>query len=354
MGRSEKMKMQLVASIVFIAGLASLVVSAGDNTTTRELRALYDRAIELDAVGKYGEAAATFRELIARSGQSNYYFNVALCDLSRDRFDLAYESFQIYLNASGDTIQSTYVNKAKELVVETAARIGFLEVAESVDSAKVCDETVMLLIDDEQRDLLALQGQIAVLPGEHTVKFVDSNDTVLETVVTINQGETTPIQCPDPEAVAEKTVTTPKPPKPTEADDLEIQDAAIDNQNSDSAAQKRKSPLKPAGIATIGVGAALLVGGIITGRLAISKSNKLEDRCGDDKDHCDPDNEHLKTEADKLEKVNLILFATGAAVTATGIMLAVIGHKKNKSNERINTAPVIGKNMMGLTLQARF
>lgn len=100
------------------------------------------------------------------------------------------------------------------------------------------------------------------------------------------------------------------------------------------------------GWTTVGVGTALLVGGGVTGYLALSKEGDLN--CS--KDGTCPSSEEGTLDAARRDAmISSILFGVGGAVTVTGVVLLLTGgSKKDQTARGASVEPTVGVGSLGL------
>jgi hypothetical protein len=120
------------------------------------------------------------------------------------------------------------------------------------------------------------------------------------------------------------------------------------------AADEEGAPLVTAGWVTLGVGAALLIGGGVTGGMALGVDGELKDDCVGS--HCP---ENREADIDKLDNLALttnILLGVGAAAAITGTVLLIVGYGDDEStgDDEVSVAPAFGPQLTGLTVQGRF
>ncbi len=73
----------------------------------------------------------------------------------------------------------------------------------------------------------------------------------------------------------------------------------------------------------IGAGGALVVGGLVVGGLALGKKSELDDLCPT-MTTCNPGFDDVRSEGQTLAVVSDVLWITGAAAAATGLVLAIV------------------------------
>ncbi|MBN2715013.1 MAG: tetratricopeptide repeat protein [Deltaproteobacteria bacterium] len=314
-----------------------------------ELKVLYDHGVALYQLEKYAEAALVFRELVAQSPRFQFYFNIGECEYLRKRYDLALEAFETYLDTGGDKISDEDRAHAEEVIRESAAITGRLDVT-GEDSCEIW-------VDGEFRGKAPFPRLMPLMPGEHTVVCMNNSEQIEEKQVSVVEGETVEIAfCVSNEV---------KPAEPDVAANIDSRAATGTDESAStgSAAEhvgspsvkRKKSPLITTGLVLAGIGSATLVASLITGNFALSKSDRLAQNCDNEK-LCEDSNKDLYEDADTLTKTTNILLATGAALTVTGVVMAIMGRKKQESREKIavKTTPLIGKKMQGIVIQGGF
>jgi hypothetical protein len=107
----------------------------------------------------------------------------------------------------------------------------------------------------------------------------------------------------------------------------------------------------------VGVGAAALIGGTVTGGMTLSKSDELDEKC--DKDTlCPTKYKDLQDQAKTLALATNILIPVGGVLAATGVVLLILGRpSKEKSlngEARMTLLPEVGPGRMGLVIEGRF
>ena len=99
-------------------------------------------------------------------------------------------------------------------------------------------------------------------------------------------------------------------------------------------------------------GGAVMVAGVVTGALALSKNNQLADRCPD-KDNCPEGNRSLEDSASSLAIATNGLLAAGGVMVVAGVVLTIIGYKRNR-DEHISVVPLFNSEEAGLSISGRF
>jgi hypothetical protein len=191
------------------------------------------------------------------------------------------------------------VEDAKAEIVGLDAKIGFVTITINGPVEPV------VTVDKEPVPVAALGVKRPVDAGTHVVQASANGYRAKEQSFTVVAGQEQAVTLSldqDPDAVA---ITPPGPGGPAAGGD------------------STKDTLQLVGFVAIGVGAAGLIVGAITGGLAIGKHGDLEDSC--------PNGQCPETQQDTLDSYNTlgtvstITFIAGGVVAAVGIVLVVIG-----------------------------
>lgn len=322
----------LITAIVLTLGSYPTKSRAGDNID--EMKAIYDKGVELYGQERYGEAAEAFRELVKERPTHQYYYNIGECEYMRQRFDLAKESFETFLKEGGHKTNQKRRAYAEDVLEKITPKIAYVSIDEGANFE--------VWIDDERRGITPTKP-IVVMPGDRIVVLKRDGEEALRTKVTVERGDTAEVKI-------QKTETSTAPPPPQEP--VPETETATTSLQGEPRPPKEVSPLKVSGISMIGVGGAVLIAGAITGGLSHKKSIQLDSNCPD-RDNCDISNQGLKDSGQSLELATNGLIAAGAMITTVGVVLTIIGHRKGKK-ENLSASPVVNGTNAGLIVHGRF
>ncbi len=120
--------------------------------------------------------------------------------------------------------------------------------------------------------------------------------------------------------------------------------------------KKKTSPLMIWGSVALGVGGAVVIGGVITGSLALSLNGTIEDECkkSDGKRQCEESNRDDLDKRDTLALTTDILLGVGIPIAVTGLTLVLVSALKGDKAETIALRPEIGPKAVGATVEWRF
>ena len=203
-------------------------------------------------------------------------------------------------------------------------------------------DTPSVTLDDVEVPNAALGVQRPVDPGKHMVRATAPGFATAEATVTLAEGGTQAVTLElKPIAVTEAPTAVPlgaphagEPPF-----------APNPGVGDDGAAHS--SPLKPIGFAMLGLGAAGLIVGGVTGGIGLSKQSDLLTHCP--QGACPRDTgPTYQSEIDTyqtMKTVSTISLIAGGALAVTGIILVVVAPKAKRSPTAI--MPLVGPGFFG-------
>jgi hypothetical protein len=312
---------QAALSLVFALTCFALPLWANED----DAKASFEEAKQLYNQEKFLEAADTFRRAYELKPTWKLLYNIGQSEAAARRYGLALEAFEKYLAESGDEIAKERQEEVREEIQRLREMVGSLDVDAPTDS--------IVTVDGVERGKAPLSGYVMVAAGVDHHVVVDLDGTsIIDKTVRVSGGQVM--------GVARE--------KPDSEDDL-----------PPGSAEPASSPLKTIGWIAVGVGAAALAGGAVTGGMSLSKNKDLESSCtaGSCPSGVDPDIEESR---DKLALMTDILIPVGGVLAATGIVLLIVNAvKKEKPEEETNmeTAVLpfaIPQGGGGLMIEGRF
>ena len=325
-----------VAATVFVSLLLSSRIGEAE-----EFEEIYHKGVSLYEKEMYSEAAQAFRDVYALRPDFQYLFNIGQCEFSLRRFDLALEAFSNYLKDGGDQVspeRREYVNKVIE---KTQPLVGYLEIKEP--------ETFDIWVDNRPRGATPLSAPLFVMGGEHTLVLKSGNQTIFKKQVTVNNGETVTVERPED--------IPPPPPLESAPAKTNAPEEEETKTPAPTAPSKPASPLKPVGITLASVGGAVLISGIVTGAVYLSKRNTLEDNCPTPSS-CQDENKSTFDTANALATVTNVLIPVGGFLAVTGAVLTIVGSRHNAAEtekQRLaEVAPYFDRDAAGVVFGGRF
>ena len=277
---------------------------------------------------RYEEAAQAFRKAYELKPSWKLFFNIGQSEAAAKRSGLALEAFESYLAQGGDDVPEA---RREEVLVEVE------RLRKMVGMAKIhAPEGATVFVDGVKRGEASLLGKFPVAAGvKHTIWAVVDGNKLPQKVFKVTGGDTVTVD------LVEEVEKGPA------SDDPDSE--PIDPGKSDDGSSR----MTTIGWVAVGVGGALLLGGAITGGMALNLDSDLDNDCEDE--HC---LSNRQPDIDKLNNLSLtadILIGVGAAAAATGIVLLIVGHKKKGENEEpVALVPALAPGFAGAVVQGRF
>lgn len=316
--------------VISISLFASSAFAAEDTTEEKKAKQAFSKGKELFKKEAYGEASAAFREAYALKKSYKIWFNIGQCEAAANRLGLALEAFERYLAEGGDDVtfdRRDYVLKELERL---RSLVGSLNIVAPDDS--------VVFVDDHERGRMPLIGLLKMSAGVvHTIRVVKDEESLIERKVKVSGGETL-------------TITV----RPSE---LEPEAKEPETEETEPAAPATEQPepsskLPVWGWSILGVGAAALIGGGVTGGIALSLNGAIEDNCpnGD----CPPAYHDDLDKRDTLAITTNILLAAGGALAATGAVLLIVHASRRGESPEPVAFSFTPFGRLGIAIQKRF
>ena len=345
---------KLITLLLLSFLLVSTHSSAEERDEIVEADTLENHGLALYQKELYDEAVRAFRQLLKIRPNQKVYFNIGQCEFMRKRFDLALEAFTIYLAGDPENIAEKRREYTERVVEEISPLVGRFEIQG--------DSPLEVWIDDELRGNIPVDGPIFVLEGEHRLEFKKNSEIVQTETYAVNSGQIITIQAPKvtPEPTQQNELVSEPTPKTTEESVNRNVKTSRKEKSMEMPLTPTKSPLTSLGIVITSLGGISLAVGIVTGSLALSKDKELADKCPDKDELCPESNETLANRALSLGMVTNVLLPIGAVAVTSGVILAIVGHKKNsRQKESMNAAlwriaPYGDRSKAGLFIEGRF
>jgi hypothetical protein len=324
------MTLGVLAAVMVISSMAM-----GDEKMARA-KAAHQQGVEFFMAGKYEEASLAFREAKKMRPTWKLDYNIGQCEAASKRYGMALEAFESYLVEGGDEVPDDRREYVSAEIRRIQPLVGVLEV-EAPDGVNV-------VIDGVVRVVMPPDGPLRVAAGRHLIILKDGDHELLSKSVNVAGGMATKVEYSALAGAPTADETAPATDEP--------QPAVAEEGDGDI------SPLKTVGWIGVGLGAAVAIGGVITGGMAMGKNNDLANKCPD-RENCSDEYEDYPEQADSLALVTDILIPTGAVLLATGVVLLIVGAKRGSSDEEderadISLAPLAGPGNAGFAIRGRF
>lgn len=347
----ERLLNRAVATVLSAVLILNVSLVSAEKNHEEEARVAFQQGVEKFHEKDYKSAVALFRHAYDLYPTWKLYFNIGQCEAALKRYGLALDAFEAYLVAGGDEIPPERLEFVPIEIDRLTRLVGELEV--------VAPDGCEVMVDGVGRGKTPLPGRIRIAAGLRHVEVRQGTATVLSQKVRIMGRGKTLVEVPlesDTQSDAESDTNS----------DLDMELAMIGGVDTDAGEEAQlaakvntESPSKdsrsllPWAWVIGGTGAALLIAGAVTGGVALSKYQDLETACPDKLCTTSADYE-LRGQVDSLKVATDVLLPLGAALVATGIVVTLIGLRKEKGTA-FGLAPILmADSAVGLFVEGRF
>ncbi|MBN2340653.1 MAG: tetratricopeptide repeat protein [Deltaproteobacteria bacterium] len=353
-------KHRCIISYVFLSVLfLSLPLSAGSGDAAAQTA--YKEAKQLFDQEEYARAADKFREAYELKPSWKILFNIGQCEAAAKNHGLALEAFEMFLSEGGDDI----LNDRREQVISEVDRLRHMVGYIKVNAPKGTE----IRIDGRLRGTApafmafpvaaarthTLEGTLNGTSLEsHEFRVVGAQTLTIELKAT---EQTQPVAAVPADESKEGTAVASSEPDSGDESEGDTSATTDDGDGEGNAPAETTSPgdkskLKLAGWIVTGVGAGALIAGGILGGVALKENSDLKEFCGNDP--C-PEKKDEVASNQTMANVSTVLFVGGGVVAATGVVLLILGTKKEKQTAKNTTIyPTISRDTVGAALEWRF
>ncbi|MDJ0764788.1 MAG: tetratricopeptide repeat protein [Myxococcota bacterium] len=342
------MKPYLIVSVL-VGCLAVLGIEAqAAEENEAAAKAAFDKGRQLFGKGDYAGAADAFREANLRLPSWKILFNIGQAEAAAKRYGLALEAFERYIAEGGDDVPEERRDQVIKEIKGFREMVGSVMI-EAPDGSEI-------VVDGVVRGKAPLPGAIKIGAGlDHAIQALMNGTIVDERTVRLSGGERLALRLGTTTPEDEDEEPAAAPIEASEGkEDTEVPAAApvakIDR--TDSSRKK----LNLFGWVGIGVGGALLIGGSITGGMALGLDNELQEDCT--QEHvCNSGAVKKIDKRDALATTSTVMFAVGTAAAATGAVLLILSLRNREradANEKVTVLPVLGPDFHGAAITGRF
>jgi hypothetical protein len=311
------------------AGTSATGAESGSDAAKEKAKEYFLAGVELFQKKNYAGAIAKFKTAYAMDPNWKTQFNIGICHYELQEYPQALEVLSFFIEESGDEATSENVDLAINAIVASRSEVFTIKLVES-------DEAIKVDVDGQPALMSPDRLEIYMVPGTHHVRIWSQKDIFLDETVTGEKGEVREYKIQlsggagGVSGGGEKTGggegTVPIVGKPGKKKKKE---------------GGPKSGMEIAGWVLTGIAAGALVGGAVTGGLAIRERNLMEDL---EKEHAEGLGALTEAELQKIEdkawdhydngivmaRTATALFAVGGAMAAAGIALLVVDTVKEK------------------------
>jgi hypothetical protein len=330
-----------------ISGTVSSVVAQGGGVTPEATEA-FEKASAAFKEGKYRRALDLFIKANRLKYSWKIEYNIGQSAAAAKQWGIALSAFEKYLSLGGDDIDP---NRESEVMKETArlkSKVGLLNIT-AADGARI-------FIDDFERGRAPLQGPLSVNASvEQKIRAeLEDGSRIEKTFTGPISGQTISLDLTAPQKANEKPVITgPEKPEQTSTSTSPDNSSPVEKTDASKPTEPPRNEttgLKIAGFACLGVGAASLIAGAVTGGIALNKNGDLEKSC--ESNDCYSEDYNKLYQRDNLATASSVLLAVGGVAAAAGVGLVIFDRVKSKKSETQKAALQIGPG--GLSIRGRF
>jgi hypothetical protein len=325
----EVMRHSFVIVVVAVCVFASTSEVGADDSVDDEAMAQHEQGVAHFKAGRYSEAAASFRRANEINPSWKLQYNIGQCEALLKRYGLALDAFELYLAGGGDSVAGKRRKEVLGEVERLRKMVGSIEVR--------APEGALVVVDGVERGRTPLPGRVRVAVAvDHDLVVELGDERLLEKEVRVGGGEIVVIDVSAKEDAPEPAVDTAATHEP---DGVPVEDEA--------------SMTRTLGWVSVGLGGALLIGGAVTGGLALDLNSELGDECTGG--NCLPDQHDDLDKRDTLAMTTNILLGAGAAAAVVGVLLlTVFDDGESEPSGSLTLAPAAGGGAVGATLDWRF
>lgn len=331
-----------VFSIGLMASVMALPAPVHANSAKEKAKAkaAFRKGIKLYDAENYVEASKVFREAYENSPHWKLFYNIAQCEAASRHYGLALDAFESYLISGGDDVPTDRQDEVRREISRLRDLCGDVEIEAPPGSD--------VFINDVKRGRTPIASGIPIGAGMHVVKIVRDGVVLLEQEVQVRGAKTVTIKA--------GAAAAPGPPEAKPGGETE---PSAETEPAPEEMPASPEDLPPNRMLVIGsvltaVGGATLIAGVVTGSVSRAKTKDLEDKCPD-KQCLDPGDETLHDQASNLSLATDVLLPAGAAIAIAGVVLVMVGRKKESANEpNAELAVAAGAGYVGAAFTRRF
>lgn len=279
--------------------------------SAQDARALFVRGSTAYDNGDYEGAVAAWVEAYELDPRPLLQYNLAQAYERLNRLEEAAAAYELFIGGAPDDGRIAQARARMLSLQERLAATGIL--------FQGGPDGAVLLVDGEDRGRLPRPDPLRVSPGSHQILIQAEGFADFTSAVAVNAGQTLEL---------EVAMTA---------------SAAVDGGgNSEPAASGGISPI---GIGVLAGGGALLVGGVVTGVLALGAADSAEFNDDGDADS-----------ARTLALVTDILVPVGVVAVGTGVVLMLVldGGSDDDASAAVEVLPLAGPDVGGLLVSGSF
>ena len=322
----------------FLVLLGALTLSGP--ATAADAAATFSEAVERFGAKKYQVALPLFREALEATGSPNARFYVARCLRELGRVPEAYEEMKATVRDATERAENEqkYVPTRDSAAAELALlerRVGKLVIAITDPPAGI-----VVQLGGQELDVARLGVPVAVHPGTVAVSVRAPGKISLDRQIEVPAGQTRSLAL---------MLVAEGPPGPSGGSGPPTPDLPGDESEGSGGG------IRIAGFVVAGLGLTAIGAFAITGSMAKSDFDELDQECGGVT--C-PDSEQGRVDDGRmLTTVANISLIAGGVLLAGGVAMIIFGGPSEPVDSAaagLSVAPILAPEMGGLTLHGRF
>lgn len=319
---------------------------AASPSREEQAREKFRQARRLLDEGRFQEACRRFEESLALASSPGTLLNLGNCYQQPGDLLRALAAFQRALEEAprepDPERRRAWTEAARERVETISKRVPQLTVHPSPTAG------VEVFVDGERMEQLGTP--VRLNPGSHRIEARAEGMAPFVQQITLVPSQKLDVTLP---ALAPGSSSGAPPPADTESPPAA--GASIDSSTDVSGRQESRFGVVP--WVLVGGGAAVFASGMITGLLAKSKADELDEQCSDTRDAadrrvCDPSLAGTADTAETLAVVTDVLWIGGLLVAGAGVTLLVLDDGGSESSAHLEAGCFLGG--CGLTAQGQF
>jgi len=294
----------------------------------------------------YVKAAAAFRKAYHLNPNWKVFYNIAQSEAAARHYGRAMEAFEQYLALGGDDIGEERRGEVESELDRLQRLVGFVDLS--------APSGARIFVDDNERGIAPLPGSLMIAAGVvHDLKVVHEGNVLLVRKIQVSGRQSVPVivQSDDSNSPVEQTPAQKK--VTTEAAVSKQHESADFSANPRILTQaKWRQKLMPVSISLMATGGGALIAGLITGAVALKRSNDLREPCEDR--GCLPEYHDKNDSVGNLAKASNVLLISSTGLAMTGAVLFIFVKKSFGEEQVMTLAPGIVSNMAWVAVMGRF
>jgi hypothetical protein len=336
------------AVLALTLGVAS--PAAAEDAISEEAKLYFRNGVELiqSSPPNYQDAYYQFKLAYDKSKSWKVLGNLGLCAFKLERDGEALDAYNEYLKSGGAEIDPEERKQLERDVLLITGNSAAVSLVSSVSDVEVIDARAGTAVPPQTYKFQGTGLALRLRAGTHTLTATTPDGKQEKWEVNLSPGKTVEHNFSFGQAAtaaaAAPVAGAPAEPTPDPVDQGE----------------SGGSGLRTVGFITAGVGAAALIGGVVTGIMAKGKESDATDQCSADK-VCPTAAEADFDSASSLATTSTVLYIGGGVLAAAGVGMIVFGGGGGKESApaaarapRLELSPYVGATGAGVFARGSF